>query len=122
MRPRGLHRVVRYVANLERSLEFYRKFFGPEISGYAASGTWFKVGHTYFGIEQAAEGGQPRIDRFCVNVAAGGFDAARVRASLRELGADVRSAADDETIHFRSPEGIGVELRPVDSARIWGRA
>jgi hypothetical protein len=24
-------------------------------------------------------------------------------------------------VHFRSPEGIGVELRPVDPARIWGR-
>jgi catechol 2,3-dioxygenase-like lactoylglutathione lyase family enzyme len=122
VRPRGLHRVFRYVADLERSLAFYRKFFGPELASYEAGGRWFKVGPTYFGLDQVRAGEVPRIDRFCVNVAAGGFDATSVRTALKSLGAEVRSAADDAMLHFRSPEGIGVELRAVDPARIWGRA
>jgi catechol 2,3-dioxygenase-like lactoylglutathione lyase family enzyme len=122
VRPRGLHRVVRRVKDLEKSLEFYRKFFGAELKDYAQSGRWFKVGPTYFGLEQAGEGEAPRIDRFCVNVSAGGYDAARVSAALVELGAKVRSSPRDELLHFRSPNGLGVELRPVDPAKMWDRA
>jgi catechol 2,3-dioxygenase-like lactoylglutathione lyase family enzyme len=121
VRPRGLYRVLRYVSDLERSLAFYRKFFGPELTSYEAGGRWFKVGQTYFGLEQVPAGESPRIDRFCVNVAAGGFDAPKVRAALESLGAETRSGGADAILHFRSPEGIGVELRPVDPARIWGR-
>jgi len=122
VRPRGLHHVVRRVKDLEKSLEFYRKFFGAELEDHAQSGRWFKVGPTYFGLEQADEGEAPRIDRFCVNVSAGGYDAARVSAALVELGAKVRSAPRDELLHFRSPDGLGVELRPVDPAKMWDRA
>jgi catechol 2,3-dioxygenase-like lactoylglutathione lyase family enzyme len=121
VRPRGLYRVVRRVADLDKSLAFYRKFFGPELAEFPEGGRWFRVGNTFFGLEEAAAGEAPRIDRFCVNVAAGGFDTVRVRAALAGLGAEVRSAPDAPMLHFRSPEGIGVELRPVDPARIWGK-
>ena len=120
-RPRGLYRVLRYVSDLDAARVFYRKFFGPEIEVPNAAGVWFAVGPTYFGIEQAPAGVAPRIDRFCVNVAAGDYDEPSVRAALVELGAEIRSAPSAELLHFRSPEGIGVELRPVDPARIWGR-
>lgn len=124
VRPRGLHRVLRYVGDLEASLAFYRKFFGAEaeieVDG-APSAVWFEVGHTLFGIAEAPAGEAPRIDRFCVNVAAGGFRAADVGEALERLGAEVVSVAS-ETVFFRSPEGIGVELRPVDPARIWGHS
>lgn len=121
VRPRGLYRVFRYVSDLDRSIAFYRKFFGPELAGGDSTGVWFQVGPTYFGIEQAPSGVAPRIDRFCVNVAAGGFDPGRLGAALTELGAELRSNPGAELVHFRSPEGIGVELRPVDPARMWGR-
>jgi len=126
VRPRGLHRVLRYVSDLEESLVFYRKFFGQELGEEQAAeqgmdARWFLVGHTYFGIRQVLEGETPRIDRFCVNVAAGNYDAAALGAALTALGADVRSTVGDSLLHFTSPEGIGVELRPVDPARMWGR-
>jgi len=120
-RPRGLHRVVRQVSDLDRSVAFYGKFFGAPLPRDDSNTVWFSVGPTLFGFEQASPGAPARIDRFCVNVAAGGFDAAVVRRALMELGAEVRSAPDAELLQFRSPEGIGVELRPVDPARIWGR-
>jgi hypothetical protein len=71
-------------------------------------------------VAAAPRGEAPRIDRFCVNVAAGGFDFEATAAALEALGAAVVAASPDG-VHFRSPEGIGVELRPVDPARIWGR-
>lgn len=124
VRPRGLSRVLRYVSDLDASRAFYRKFFGPEadleVDG-APGAVWFGVGHTLFGIEPAPNGEQPRIDRFCVNVAGGGFRVDDVARALEALGAVIVSAAAAR-LHFRSPEGIGVELEPVDPARIWGRA
>jgi catechol 2,3-dioxygenase-like lactoylglutathione lyase family enzyme len=123
VRPRGLHRVLRYVSDLEESVAFYRKFFGAELDievDGAPSAVWFAVGPTRFGVAAAPRGEAPRIDRFCVNVAAGGFEFEAAAEALEALGAAVVTASPDR-VHFRSPEGIGVELRPVDPARIWGR-
>jgi hypothetical protein len=121
VRPRGLYRVLRYVAEIGTAAEFYRRFFGQEIASPRWEGVWFAVGPTFFGLQQAPPGVTPRIDRFCVNVAAGDFDAASVARALVALGASMQSEPGDEFLHFRSPEGIGVELRPVDPARMWGR-
>ncbi|MGD8808906.1 MAG: hypothetical protein PVG24_04840 [Gammaproteobacteria bacterium] len=121
VRPRGLYRVVRRVSELARSVDFYRRFFGREIEPRDDGAVWFAVGPTLFGLEQAAAGAAPGIDRFCVNVATGGYDVAAIRTALEALGAEVQTGSDEAFLHFRSPEGIGVELRPVDPARIWGR-
>lgn len=119
VRPRGLYRMLRFVSDLDRSLDFYRRFLGPEAET-DDEGTWFDVGPTRFGLRQTPAGEDPRIDRFCVNVAAGGYDRDAVAESLLALGATM-ARDQGPFLHFRSPEGIGVELRPVDPARIWGR-
>jgi catechol 2,3-dioxygenase-like lactoylglutathione lyase family enzyme len=123
VRPRGLYSVLRYVSDLDASVAFYRKFFGPEldIEIEGSPAVWFAVGPTRFGVAEAPSGEAPRIDRFCVNVAAGGFEPDAVAQALETLGAAVVGASPDR-VHFRSPDGLGVELRPVDPARIWGRA
>jgi len=125
VRPRGLYRVLRYVSDVERSVAFYRKFLGPEATGVpeteqSVDAVWFAAGPTWLGVQQVPAGETPRIDRFCVNVAAGGFDRAAVASALTALGATVVESPPP-LLHFRSPEGIGVELRPVDPARMWGR-
>jgi catechol 2,3-dioxygenase-like lactoylglutathione lyase family enzyme len=123
VRPRGLRRVLRYVSDLDASRAFYRKLFGAEaeadVDG-APRAVWFEAGHTLLGIEPVQAGEAPRIDRFCVNVAAGGFRADDIAATLETLGAEIVSAAPTR-LHFRSPDGIGIELEPVDPAAIWGR-
>ncbi len=126
VRPRGLYRVLSVVTDLGRSVDFYRKFFGAEaeripVQNPDEDAVWFAVGPTFFGLQPAKAGDTPRIDRFCVNVAFGEFDQGRVADALAALGATVVSKASDPLLHFRSPEGIGVELRPVDPARMWGR-
>ncbi len=119
VRPRGLHRVLRLVTDLDRSTAFYRTILGgePEMD---AEGTWFRIGSTRFGIRRVSAGEAPRIDRFCVNVAAGGFDRVAVVKELVTLGAKVVEDGGPY-LHFRSPDGIGVELRPVDPAKLWDR-
>jgi hypothetical protein len=48
-------------------------------------------------------------------------DSAAVARELTALGAQIVSAAP-ERLHFRCPDGLGLELLPVDPARIWGLA
>lgn len=118
VRPRGLAYVVRYVTDLARSAAFYRGFFGPE-TREEGGGLAFRAAHTHWILRPTPAGEAARIDRFGVNVAR--FDAAAVARGLEALGARVVSAAP-ERLHFRCPDGLGIELNPVDPARIWGLA
>jgi catechol 2,3-dioxygenase-like lactoylglutathione lyase family enzyme len=118
VRPRGLAYVVRYVTDLARSAVFYRRFFGPE-TREEGGGLAFRAAHTHWILRPTPAGEAARIDRFGVNVAR--FDAAAVALGVEALGARVVSAAP-ERLHFRCPDGLGVELLPVDPARIWGLA
>jgi catechol 2,3-dioxygenase-like lactoylglutathione lyase family enzyme len=118
LRPRGLSFVVRYVADLERSAAFYRRFFGPE-TPEDGGGLAFSAAHTRWIVRAVPAGEAPRIDRFGVNVAR--YDASAVVGGLESLGARIVSSAP-ERLHFRCPDGLGVELVPVDPARIWGLA
>jgi catechol 2,3-dioxygenase-like lactoylglutathione lyase family enzyme len=118
VRPRGLAFVLRYVADVERSAAFYRKFFGAE-TRTANGGAEFRAAHTRWIVEPVPRGEAPRIDRFGVYVAQ--FDSEPVVRGLEALGARIVSPAP-ERLHFRCPDGLGVELLPVDPARIWGLA
>ena len=118
VRPRGLSHVVVYASDVAKSATFYRKFFGPE-TREADGRIAFHAAHTRWILEPVPAGAAPRIDRFAVNVAR--FDHASVASALEGLGAHVVSASADG-VHFRGPDGLGVELLPVDPARIWGLA
>jgi hypothetical protein len=101
---------------LQLSAAFYRKFFGPELPENGG-GIAFLAAHTRFILRAATTNEAPRIDRFGVYAAR--FDAVAVARELVALGARVESTAP-ERLHFRCPDGLGVELLPVDPARIWG--
>jgi catechol 2,3-dioxygenase-like lactoylglutathione lyase family enzyme len=116
VRPRGLAHVVIYASQLQRSLDFYRKFFGQETHDGDGRAV-FQAAHTRWILEPAPAGEMPRIDRFAVNVAR--FDPDALSRGLEGLGARVVSSSA-ERILFRGPDGLGVELLPVDPARIWG--
>jgi catechol 2,3-dioxygenase-like lactoylglutathione lyase family enzyme len=118
VRPRGLAHIVRYVTDLDRAAAFYRKFFGTELPE-DGGGLAFRAAHTRWILREAPANEAPRIDRFGVYAAR--FDAAAVAQGLAALGARVVSTAP-EHLHFRCPDGLGVELLSVDPARIWGLA
>jgi catechol 2,3-dioxygenase-like lactoylglutathione lyase family enzyme len=118
VRPRGLAYVVRHVADLERSAAFYRRFFGAETPD-DGGGIAFRAAHTRWILRPAPAGEAPRIDRFGVYVAH--YDEPAVTRGLEALGARIVSAVP-QRVHFRCPDGLGVELNAVDPARIWGLA
>ena len=117
VRPRGLAYVVRYVADLERR----RRSTGVSSAPRRPTTRRRRVPRRAHALDPAPvpAGEAPRIDRFGVNVAH--FDAPAVTRGLEALGARIVSAAP-ERLHFRCPDGLGVELMPVDPARIWGLA
>lgn len=126
VRPRGLYRIIRRVTDLGAAADFYRRFLGSETTDVPeserdAAALWFAVGPTWLGLAPVPGDEAPRIDRFCVNVARGNFDVSAVGQALESLGATLTPSPGDGWLGFRSPEGIGVELRPVDPARMWGR-
>ena len=118
MRPRGLAHVVRRVTDLERSAAFYRKFFGPETrteQRRSSSARRTRAGSCEPAAAGEAAAHRPfRRERRALRRAA-------VTRGLEALGARI-VAATPERLHFRCPDGLGVELLPVDPARIWGLA
>ena len=84
----GLDHVVLQVPDLEKSAAFYRKFFGMETSRERTpERIWFTAARTRLGLEKAAEGQMPHIDRFGIRVAA--FDRKAVTRKLGAIGVTV---------------------------------
>lgn len=111
VRPIGLDHVVLHVSDLEKSLQFYRKFFGAEVSPrHDAKQAWFQIAGTRLGLEGAPAGEAPRVDRIGVKVQP--FDRNAVSHELTKLGAQVAAGVPDG-LRFRDPLGLGIELQPV---------
>jgi catechol 2,3-dioxygenase-like lactoylglutathione lyase family enzyme len=107
--PLGLQEVVLHVPDIDKSLQFYRKFFGQEASrkGKAA---WFQIAGTRLGIETADAGEEARVHRIGIKVDK--FDRKKVGAELTKLGAHIEKGAK-EGLRFRDPLGLGIELQPA---------
>jgi catechol 2,3-dioxygenase-like lactoylglutathione lyase family enzyme len=111
VQPEHLDHVVLRVSELERSLGFYRRFFGPETkSAGADSPAGFQVAGTRLVLEKAAEGEPARIERVGINVRP--FDKAAVSRELTQLGARV-STEGKHSLRFTDPFGLVIELHPV---------
>ena len=107
VRPRGLAYVVRYVADLERSAAFYRRFFGR---GAARGRRRRRVSTPR---TRAGSCARHRPARRRASIASASTSrastAAAVARGLEARGARIVSAAP-ERLHFRCPDGLGVEL------------
>lgn len=117
LRPRGLSHVVRYCSNITASAAFYRKFFGPEDKGGGPEGYTFHAAKTRWVLQPVPAGEAPRIDRFGVHVAP--FDVTATAKAIEGLGGSI-IASGEGYLHFKGPEGLAVEVKAVDPARIWG--
>jgi len=105
--PQGLREVVLHVPDVDKSLQFYRKFFGQEASR-KSNAAWFQIAGTRLGIETADAGEEPRVHR--IGIAVDNQAGKKVSAELTKMGAKIEKGAKDG-LRFRDPLGLGIELQ-----------
>jgi catechol 2,3-dioxygenase-like lactoylglutathione lyase family enzyme len=105
--PQGLREVVLHVPDVDKSLQFYRKFFGQE-ARRTSNAAWFEIAGTRLGIETADAGEAPRVHRIGIEVDK--FDRKKVSAELTKMGAKIEKGAKGG-LRFRDPLGLGIELQ-----------
>jgi catechol 2,3-dioxygenase-like lactoylglutathione lyase family enzyme len=111
VKPIGLHEVVLHVPDVEKSLAFYRQFFGKEAHrSHKPEGAAFEISGTRLVIETAGAGEEPRISRIGIKVQK--FDAGSVGKELAKMGATLEKGAKG-ALRFRDPLGLGMELLPA---------
>jgi catechol 2,3-dioxygenase-like lactoylglutathione lyase family enzyme len=101
--------VMLHVSDLDRSVEHYKKLFGPEMSrAKKPERVWFGAARTKLGLELAARGEKPGIHHICVRVA--GFEKKSAIEKLKRY--DVEATVSDEgLVRLRDPNGIVMELK-----------
>ena len=107
----GLDHVMLRVSDLEKSVAFYRTFFGNERprTKDKPERVWFQIGNTRLGLEAAATGTKAAVDHFCITVA--GFDRRAVETAFKQLDVELSPSSDEKLLRFRDPHGIVVELK-----------
>ena len=113
VRPLGLASVLLQVADMQRSLEYYRFIYGTGLESVDpanADRVWFNLtADTRIGLEPAPRGEAPRISRFAIRVAP--FDREAVVDGLRAIGAEVLPVTDGSgAVRFRDNYGITLEI------------
>jgi len=109
MIPMGLDHVMLSVTDVEKSVQHYRKLFGPEESHERKpQRVWFKLADTKLGLEAAPPGQKPGFSHFCVKVA--GFDRTLATARLQKLGVKVETGTEKGSIRFHDLHNLPVEL------------
>jgi catechol 2,3-dioxygenase-like lactoylglutathione lyase family enzyme len=111
VRPRRLSQVILHVADLDRSLQFYRRFFGAELHPKRRGDSpYFQIADTRLVLEAGTSAEPARVDRIVINVEP--FDHKAVSGELTKLGAQVASHSKQE-LRFTDPFGLRMELHPV---------
>ena len=106
----GFEHIVLAVSDLEKSAEYYRKFFGMEASrSKRPARIWFAAARTKLGLQPVAAGEMPKVDHICIRVAR--FDRRAIAEKLKGLRAEIVSSSDEGLLRFRDPHGITMELR-----------
>ncbi len=109
MIPVGLDHIMLSVTDVDKSVEHYRKLFGPEQSHERKQQrAWFKLADTKLGLEEAPANQKPGVSHFCVKVA--GFDRAVAAARLQKLGVKVEAGSEKGTLRFRDLHNLPVEV------------
>jgi catechol 2,3-dioxygenase-like lactoylglutathione lyase family enzyme len=110
--PHGLEHVMLSVADIDASLAFYRRFFGP-LDIRDGDHAWIALPDTRLGLRRVAADASPGIDHVRVRVAP--FDHAGLAAELRAMGATVApvGAEGPGVLRFADPLGLKLELMAV---------
>lgn len=107
-RPTGLDHILLNVADLDKSVAFYRKFLGQPAPGNN-NRVWFQIGPSRVGLLRTPEGQRAGVNHFCISAMAFDYDTAIRR--LRELGATVEEPEVAGAPEFRDPDGLLIQVR-----------
>ncbi len=107
-RPVAMDHVVLSVREPEKSIAFYQKFLGAPQRG---NPTWFQVGASRIGLQQASAGQHLGVQYFCLTAAVFSVEVASRR--LQQMGATVETADVPGSIRFRDPDGSLLQVSPV---------
>ena len=111
VRPEHLDHVVLHVADLEKSLQFYRRFFGQEVKGGDLSTeASFQIAGTRLILQKTTADESPGIARIGIQVQP--FDRNAVSRELTRLGARV-AADSSKVLRFTDPFGLVLALQAV---------
>jgi hypothetical protein len=108
--PRGLEHVMLAVADVDASVAFYRRFFGP-LDEPDGDTTWIRFPDTRLGLRRVAEGAEPGIDHICIRVAP--FDAGGVTGELGRMGVTEVAITDTGALNVTDPMGLKLQLKTV---------
>lgn len=110
----GFDHIVLTVTDLDKSAVYYRKFFGTEVTRTKKpERIWFAAAKTRLGLEPVASGGKPAIERVAFRVAA--FDRRTIAERLKKLDVETVPGDEKESLRFKDPNGLVMELRPGGS-------
>jgi catechol 2,3-dioxygenase-like lactoylglutathione lyase family enzyme len=111
VQPVRLDHVVLRTTDLEKSLRFYRTFFGEaDKNTHRSRQAGFQVAQTRLGLEQASVDEMGHIDRIGIKVRR--FDPKHVSRELEKMGARI-TRSSREGLLFTDPVGLTIELQPV---------
>jgi catechol 2,3-dioxygenase-like lactoylglutathione lyase family enzyme len=114
--PLGLDHVMLSVSDIEKSLPYYHLVYGANIKSTRQTDPerlWLHLeANTRIGLQKAPSGEKPRIEHYCIKVAA--FDRSVVTKGLQQAGLQVIPSPDEsDVLRFRDNYGITVELKAV---------
>jgi hypothetical protein len=114
--PLGVDHVLLSVSDIEKSLPYYHLVYGANIKSTRQTNPerlWLHLeANTRIGLQKAPAGEKPRIDHYCIKVAA--FDRNAVTTGLQQAGLKVIPSPDEpDVVRFLDNYGIAVELKPV---------
>jgi catechol 2,3-dioxygenase-like lactoylglutathione lyase family enzyme len=119
LKTSGLDHVAIAVPDAARSVAFYSRIFGADVlKDNNGPRRYFRIGKAYIAIAPPGQGQEPgRVDHICAGI--GGFESAKLKSDLDQLGIPSREVAVG--LYVTDPDGIQVQLWTQNSWSQLGR-
>lgn len=105
----GLNHIAIRVADIRRSREFYQKHLGLPLIRESEASCFLKMGDEFLTLFMNE---RPGLDHYCVAIE--NFKPEAVMSELNRQGLKPRRPAGTDRIYFPDPDGLEVQLSPVD--------
>lgn len=109
LHPVGMDHVLLNVNDVDKSAEFYTRFFGKPTR--EKNRAWFTIKQTRLGLQKVAAGEKPKIDHFGVRCVA--FDKKEATDRLKKINVEILPSSDENFLRIKDFNGFALELRGV---------